>query len=86
MVTVRPAAPAKSGMPRLVVLLRRAVIWSIWASLPLAPARLIFRPSASPSHRADSASVMRSVRLLQIRVRRERWAGSGRSSGQRRQA
>src|SRR5450755_1784226 len=84
-VAVRPAALAKPGMPRLMVALRRAVIWFIWASLSLAPARLTFRPSASPSQRASSASVMRAVRLPQICSRRGRWAGSGRSSGQRRQ-
>jgi hypothetical protein len=64
-VIVRPAAAAKSGMPRLMRALRRAVIWSIWVSLWLAPARLTFRPSASPFHRAFSASAMRSARLLQ---------------------
>jgi hypothetical protein len=50
-VTVRPAASVKAGMPRLMVVARRAVIWSTWASLSRAPARLIFRPSASPSQR-----------------------------------
>jgi hypothetical protein len=35
---------------------------SIWASLSSAPARLIFRPSASPSQPSRSASAMRAVR------------------------
>jgi len=34
---VRPAASVKVGMPRLVAVSRRVVIWSIWASLSLAP-------------------------------------------------
>ena len=83
-VTVRAAASGKAGMPRLTAAARRAVIWSIWASLCRAPARLTFRPSASPSQWLASASAMRAVRLLQICTRRGRWAGSGRSSRQRR--
>ena len=34
---------------------------SIWESLSSAPARLIFRPSASPSQPSRSASAMRAV-------------------------
>ena len=65
--------------------LRRATIWSIWASLARAPARLTFSPSASPSQRRDAASAMRAMRLSRIWTRRCRAAGSGRRSGQRRQ-
>ena len=82
-VTARPATSGKAGMPSWVLPWRRAVIWSIWASLCRAPARLTFSPSASPSQRAASASAIRAVRLPQISARRGRWAGSGRSSGQR---
>ena len=82
---VRPAVSPKVGMPRPTAALRRVVWLSIWASLMFAPARLILRPSASPSHRSRSASVMRSVRLSRISRSRVRWAGSGRRRGQRRQ-
>jgi len=83
-VTVRPAAVAKSGMPMLMAALRRLAIWFIWASLSRAPARLTFRPSASPSQWFASASAMRAVRLSQICTSRGCWPGSGLRSGQRR--
>ena len=57
-------------MPRLAGSARRLVIWFIWAILSSAPARLTFRPSASPNHRWVSASVMRSSRLSRIWVSR----------------
>src|SRR5690349_4775343 len=86
LVLARPAVSVKAGMLSWVAWLRRAVIWSIWASLARAPARLTFSPSASPSQRRDSASAMRAVRLSRIWTRRGRAAGSGRRSGQRRPA
>ena len=55
----------------------RLVIWSIWASLSRAPARLTFRPSASPNHRLVSASVMRSSRLSRIWAQAAAFAGVG---------
>ena len=81
-VLVRPAASVKVGMPSWTVWLRLVVIW---ASLARAPARLTLSPSASPSHRCSSASAMRVMRLSRIWTRRGRAAGSGRSSGHRRQ-
>jgi hypothetical protein len=61
------------------------VICSTWASLVRAPARLIWRPSTSPSHPSRRPSSIRASRLSRTSRRRWRWAGSGRSSGQRRQ-
>ena len=58
---------------------------SIWASLSSAPARLILRPSTSPSQPSRSASAMRAVRLSRISAMRSRWAGSGQCRGHRRQ-
>ena len=84
-VVVRPAVSVKLGMPSWTVVVRLALIWSIWASLAFAPARLTLRPSASPYQRWDSASPMRASRLSRICSSRARAAGSGRSSGQRRQ-
>src|SRR5664279_2217664 len=62
-------------MPSWTAVFRRAEIWSIWPSLSRAPARLIFRPSASPNQRWVSASVMRVIRLSRIWTRRGRSAG-----------
>lgn len=50
---------------------------SIWASLSLAPARLMLSPSTSPSQPSRSASAMRLMRLSRISMIRGRWAGSG---------
>jgi hypothetical protein len=61
-------------------------IWSIWASFWAAAARLTCRPSVSPVQRSRWASPMRAIRLSRILASRGRWAGSGRSSGQRMQA
>src|SRR5574340_1281453 len=72
-------------MPSWTVVLRWAAIWSIWASLARAPARLTSRPSASPYQWWVSASAMRARRLSRICSRRGRAVGSGRRSGQRRQ-
>jgi hypothetical protein len=71
------------GMPRSMVL-GRAVIWSSWASFCRVPVRLICSPSTSPSQPSRRASSMRAIRLSRISVKRGRWAGSGRRSGQRR--
>ena len=54
---------------------------SIWASLSWAPARLILRPSVSPSQPSRSASSMRAARLSRISARRCLWAGSGQCMG-----
>jgi phage/plasmid-like protein (TIGR03299 family) len=65
------------GMPRLVA------VRCIWTSLCSAAARLVRRPSTSPSQPRSLASAMRSSRLLMICWSRSCWAGSGRSIGQR---
>jgi hypothetical protein len=80
-VTVRPAAAWRPGMPRWTVVARRAVIWSIWESLARAWDRLTFRPSASPSQWFASASVIGAARLSQMWTRRGRWAGRGAAAG-----
>ena len=73
------------GMPRWT-LVERAVIWSSWSSFWRAPARLIWRPSASPSHPSVLASAMRAIRLSRTSMSRPRWVTSGRNSGHRTQA
>ena len=50
-----PAISPKVGMPRWMVAARRA-IWSSWASLASAPARLTRRPSTSPCHPSRSST------------------------------
>ena len=80
---MRPAVSVKLGMPSWTVLVRLALIWSIWASLAFAPARLTLRPSASPYQRWDSASAMRAMRLS--RISSSRGAG-GRIRAQQRAA
>jgi hypothetical protein len=82
----RPAICGNVGMPRWTLVERAAVIWSSWSSFWRAPARLIWRPSASPSHPWFLASAMRAIRLSRTSMNRPRWARSGRSSGQRTQA
>jgi transposase len=84
MVTVRLAMPWKVGRPRLTVVARRDRS-SSWASLCSAPARLILRPSTSPSQPSFSASAMRVSRLSRISVIRRRWVGSGRRRLHRKQ-
>ena len=84
MVTVRLAMPWKMGRPRLTVVARRDRS-SSWASFYSAPARLILRPSTSPSQPSLSASVMRVSRLSRISVIRRRWVGSGRRRLHRKQ-
>jgi hypothetical protein len=63
----------------------RRARWSIWASLPVAPARLILSPSASPRQPWCSAPLIRAIRLSRISAMRGRWAGPGQSIGQRMQ-
>lgn len=67
-------------MPRLTALDRRVASASSCASLSWAPARLICRPSTSPSQPSSSASAMRAIRLSRTSASRARWAGSGRRS------
>jgi hypothetical protein len=69
-------------MPRSLVRRERR---SICARLSSAPARLILRPSASPSQPSRWASAMRAIRLSRISAMRARWAGSGQCRAQRRQ-
>ena len=69
--------PSWTGCPGPVLV----ICWT-WASLVRAPARLIWRPSTSPSHPSRRASSIRASRFSRISRRRWRWAGSGRSRGQ----
>lgn len=75
----------KLGLPRCTATERRLVISFICASFWRAPARLTHRPSASPSHPLDSASLMRVSKLSRISTRRGRSSGSGRRRGERTQ-
>jgi hypothetical protein len=76
---------AEVGRPSCTAAGREASSAS-WASLLRAAARLTFRPSTSPSQLSRWASAMRATRLSQMSTSLWRWAGSGRSSGQRMQA
>ena len=64
MVTVRLAVWVKAGMPRSTAVAWRAASSSIWASLPVAAARLTLSPSASPGQPCCWASVMRSAQVV----------------------
>lgn len=74
------------GIGNVVVVVRRRSMSFIWSSFASAAARLIWRPSTSPSQPFASASLMRSRRLVMILASRSFWAGSGRRREQRIQA
>ena len=82
----RPAIWLNAGMPRWTLAGLCSERVSSWASLFLAPARLICSPSISPSHPSRLASIMRASRLSRISSRRACWAGSGLSRGHLTQA